>query len=123
MKCGKNRDRKRATVERIETSASGLIGEIGPGLAIQDPGPPVKTDSPLSIGLAGKYNGKSFRLTGRAQMRHALGGVWDEWYAAFSDNKWGWLAEAQGRFYMSFEEPLKELPDFNSLVVGERAPK
>ncbi len=83
----------------------------------------VETDSPLTIGLSGKYNGKSFRLTGRAQLRHALGGVWDEWYAAFDDNRWGWLAEAQGRFYMSFEEAVPDLPAFDSLAVGEPVPK
>lgn len=83
----------------------------------------VDTDSPLTIGLAGRYQGKPFRLTGRAQMRHALGGVWDEWYAAFDDNRWGWLAEAQGRFYMSFEQKLQHLPDYDSLTVGEPVPK
>ena len=29
--------------------------------------------------------------------------MWDEWYAAFADGRWGWLAEAQGRFYMTFQ--------------------
>ena len=83
----------------------------------------VETESPLSIGLAGRYQGKSFRLTGRAQMRHAQGGVWDEWYAAFDDNRWGWLAEAQGRFYMSFEQKLEHLPPFENLTIGEAVPK
>lgn len=83
----------------------------------------VETESPLAIGLAGKYGGHSFRLTGRAQLRHAMGGVWDEWYAAFDNNRWGWLAEAQGRFYMSFEDPRHDLPDFNSLIVGDVVPR
>ena len=82
----------------------------------------VDTNSPLAIGLMGKYNGKSFRLTGRAQLSHALGGVWDEWYAAFDDNRWGWLAEAQGRLFLTFEEHADALPDFDSLVLGERVP-
>jgi len=40
-------------------------------------------------------------LTGRAQNRHELGGVWDEWYATFSNGWVGWLAEAQGKFYLT----------------------
>ena len=58
-----------------------------------------ETGSPLDIGLRGMYQGVSFELTGRAQLGHEAGGVWDEWYAAFADGRWGWLAEAQGRFY------------------------
>lgn len=82
----------------------------------------VETDSPLSIGMAGKYFNTSFRLTGRSQLRHQLGGVWDEWYAAFSDGRWGWLAEAQGRFFMTFASPLPNPPSYEELTVGEAAP-
>jgi hypothetical protein len=79
-----------------------------------------ESDSPLSVGLRGKFNGKSFELTGRAQIKHQLGGVWDEWYAVFSNGKWGWLAEAQGRFFMTFERALpKEPPPHNTLVPGQ----
>ncbi|RPH63982.1 MAG: DUF4178 domain-containing protein, partial [Myxococcaceae bacterium] len=28
-------------------------------------------------------------------------GIWDEWYLAFADGSWAWLAEAQGRFYVT----------------------
>ncbi len=82
----------------------------------------VDTESPLTLGLQGKYNGVSFRLTGRAQLRHTMGGMWDEWYAAFSDNRWGWLAEAQGRFFLTFEEDVPGLPAYESLHVGEAVP-
>jgi hypothetical protein len=48
--------------------------------------------------------------------------VWDEWYASFSDGRWGWLAEAQGRFYLLFPQPLPEAaPAFDSLALGEPA--
>lgn len=74
------------------------------------------TASPLAVGLAGTYAGKSFHLTGRAQLRHAQGGVWDEWYAAFSDGRWGWIAEAQGRFYLTFaRKEVPKLPRFEEL--------
>jgi hypothetical protein len=59
-----------------------------------------ESESPLKIGLKGTFKGNRFELTGRAQNRHELGGVWDEWYATFSNDWVGWLAEAQGKFYI-----------------------
>jgi hypothetical protein len=48
-----------------------------------------------------------------------MGGVWDEWYVAFSNGRWGWLAEAQGRFYLTFEQKLPEAaPDYIDLEPG-----
>src|SRR5262249_5624840 len=80
------------------------------------------TQSPLELGLSGKIGDQHFELVGRAQMLHPAGGVWDEWYASFSDGRWGWLAEAQGRFYLLFQQPLPETPPpFDSLAVGARA--
>lgn len=81
----------------------------------------VETGSPLDVGLTGVYQGVPFELTGRAQLAHEAGGVWDEWYAAFTDGRWGWLAEAQGRFYLTFEQSLSEqalIPPIESLVLG-----
>ena len=67
-----------------------------------------QTDSPLQVGLSGEVKGVPFVVTGRAQYKHSAGGVWDEWYVAFRDGKrWGWLAEAQGKYYLTFP---KELP-------------
>ena len=48
----------------------------------------VDSQSPLKLGLKGEFKGQRFQLTGRAQLRHELGGVWDEWYATFSN---GWV--------------------------------
>ncbi len=81
----------------------------------------VETGSPLDVGLTGVYQDVPFELTGRAQLAHEAGGVWDEWYAAFTDGRWGWLAEAQGRFYLTFEQSLPEqalIPPIESLVLG-----
>lgn len=61
------------------------------------------TASPLALFADGKYQGQGFMLVGRAQYQHPAGGVWDEWYAKLDDGTWGWLAEAQGRFYLTFE--------------------
>src|SRR4051812_32498884 len=82
----------------------------------------VDSESPLKLGLKGLYNNVRFELTGRAQLRHELGGSWDEWYATFSNGWVGWLAEAQGRFYLTFFQPLPagtQLPSFEGLQLGE----
>jgi Zn finger protein HypA/HybF involved in hydrogenase expression len=81
-----------------------------------------ESGSPLDIGLRGVYLGVAFELTGRAQLQHAAGGFWDEWYAAFSDGRWGWLAEAQGRFYLTFQIQVPQpalLPPFEQLQLGQ----
>ncbi len=82
----------------------------------------VQSESPLKLGLKGEYKGSRFELTGRAQLRHELGGTWDEWYATFSNGWVGWLAEAQGRFYMTFYQPMPEgsvLPSIEGLQLGQ----
>ncbi|MFL6213809.1 MAG: DUF4178 domain-containing protein [Blastocatellia bacterium] len=82
----------------------------------------VETGSPLQLGLRGVYRGVPFELTGRAQLGHAAGGLWDEWYAAFQDGRWGWLAEAQGRFYLTFQGTIPQqalIEPFDTLELGE----
>jgi hypothetical protein len=82
----------------------------------------VETDSPLEVGLRGKYKGTPFEITGRAQLAHSAGGVWDEWYAAFPKDHWGWLAEAQGRFYMTFpvpKAPVESLPAYDKVELRD----
>ena len=78
----------------------------------------IDTGSPLRVGLAGKYRRNGFRITGRTQMRHQAGGVWDEWYAAFDDGRWGWVAEAQGRYYVTFRVG-DDAPPYDSLTLGQ----
>ena len=85
----------------------------------------VETGSPLQLGLHGVYRGVPFELTGRAQLGHEAGGVWDEWYAAFQDGRWGWLAEAQGRFYLTFPGSIPQqtlIEPFDLLELGEPVP-
>ncbi len=80
------------------------------------------SESPLKLGLKGMFKEHSFELTGRAQFRHELGGVWDEWYATFSNGWVGWLAEAQGKFYLTFYQPVQQgftLPPFEQLQLGQ----
>ena len=85
----------------------------------------VETGSPLDVGLRGKWRDVPFELTGRAQLGHEMGGQWDEWYATFSNGWLGWLAEAQGRFYLTFQYPVPEgvqLPPFEQLQLGQQVP-
>jgi Zn finger protein HypA/HybF involved in hydrogenase expression len=82
-----------------------------------------ETGAVLEVGLKGRYQGVPFDLTGRVQLRHEAGGVWDEWYAHFADGRWGWLAEAQGRFYLTFEQPDTDpdsVPPYAKLKLGQR---
>ncbi len=82
----------------------------------------IESGSPLEVGLRGVCRGVAFELTGRAQVQHAAGGMWDEWYAALADGRWGWLAEAQGRFYLTFQIQVPEpraLPSFEQLELGQ----
>ncbi len=83
----------------------------------------VQSKSPLQLGLRGDFNENKFELTGRAQIKHGAGGFWDEWYATFSNGWVGWLAEAQGKFYMTFYKPVPEgsqIPTFDEIQPGQR---
>jgi hypothetical protein len=85
----------------------------------------VETGSPLDIGLRGKWKDVPFELTGRAQLGHEMGGQWDEWYATFANGWLGLLAEAQGRFYITFQYPIPEgvqVPSFDQLQLGQPVP-
>ena len=79
----------------------------------------VPMESPLRLFAEGHYGSESFLLVGMAQLRHAAGGLTQEWYAKFSSS-WGWLAEAQGRFYMTFEVPGTQLPPLEALAPGRQ---
>ena len=82
----------------------------------------VETGSPLDVGVRGTWRDVPFELTGRAQLGHEMGGQWDEWYATFSNGWLGWLAEAQGRFYLTFQHPIPQdaaLPSFDQLQLGQ----
>lgn len=78
----------------------------------------VDTGSPLRRDLPGKIRGNGFRITGRTQMKHPMGGVWDEWYAAFDNGQWGWIAEAQGKYYLTVKTERHDLPPYDVLQIG-----
>ena len=83
----------------------------------------METDSPVSVGMNGSFEKKSFQVVGRVQYQHPAGGVWDEYYLKFPGDKVRWLAVAQGKLYLTTEKrPSQQtpLPGFDSLEVGEQ---
>lgn len=82
----------------------------------------VPTGSPLALLASGTWKGAGFTLVGRAQLRHPAGGTWDEWYAKFDDGRWGWLSEAQGRFYLLFTVADAQPVPMAQLRAGAPAP-
>lgn len=79
----------------------------------------VDTHSPLWVGAMGTWQQTHFTVAGRTQLSHAAGGVWDEWYLAFDDGRWGWLASAQGNWYLTFQsESRAVLPRFEECRPG-----
>lgn len=56
--------------------------------------------SVIQIGTQGTYDLKKFAVCGRIRLQWERG-TWDEWYIVFEDSSTGWLAEAQGFYYVS----------------------
>lgn len=77
----------------------------------------IPTGARLAQGAVGIYQGTSFRLAGRLQLGWAQG-AWDEWHVAFEDGRWGWLAEAGGRYFISFLSSQDEAPSFEAVRPG-----
>jgi hypothetical protein len=77
----------------------------------------VPTAPPISVGDSGFAAGRSFRVAGRMQLVHGSG-PWDEWYLGFDDGSWGWLAQAQGRWYLTKPAEGAGLPPWQSMRPG-----
>src|SRR6187401_2796240 len=65
--------------------------------------------SPLELGAAGRFDGKSWTAVGQLQLDHGAG-PWNEWCLLFDDGSWGWYAEAQGDTLLTAALPTSELP-------------
>ena len=87
-----------------------ILGQVAPLAAL---------NSPLSLGTAGQWKNRDFSIVGQVQYDFGAG-VWNEWYISFSDGHWGWLAEAQGRLYLTINQSLEGVPAAQDLVVGAR---
>ena len=75
--------------------------------------------TPFQIGTKGTFDKKTFELIGRAKIGYA-GGFWNEWYAMFSGDHFGWLAEAQGFLAMCFSLSEVPLPEKSKLYPGAK---
>jgi hypothetical protein len=86
--------------------------------------------SPIQIGVTGSYFDLRFSVIGRLRRKWS-DGSWNEWFLLFSDGSDGWLADAQGFYFVSkpvasdgfeLEGPRKPLDptDPADLSVGYR---
>jgi hypothetical protein len=64
--------------------------------------------NPLQLQTTGVFENHHFTLIGRIRKTWEQGS-WSEWCANFDSPRFGWLAEAQGDYVMTFEHPLQEL--------------
>ena len=94
-------------------------GDVGELEILGKVAPLADLASPLSLGVAGKSGKKAFTIVGRIQLDYGLG-PWNEWYVAFDDGAWGWLAEAQGKVYLTQGRPISGLPDYGKWKVGTK---
>ena len=102
-----------------------LIGRSGD--ALEDYGKAsdlTQSDSPLQAGISGTVKGRTFDISGRIQLQHPEGAIWSEWFVAFnSGERWGWLAEAQGRYYLTFPKDLPaeaDIPDYDEVAIEHK---
>lgn len=75
--------------------------------------------SPLRLFAEGHHGSAGFLVVGMAQLRHPAGGVWQEWYARLDGGQWAWIAEAQGRLYVTLERDVAAPP---LSALGQLAP-
>jgi len=83
------------------------------------------SDTPtiVAVGDSGSLAGQSFVVLGRVQLKHDLGGVWDEYYLGYGNQKWGWLAYAQGNYYATTKvEPTPAVPPMRELHIEAGVP-
>ena len=75
--------------------------------------------SPLQLRAEGRFQGESFTVVGRIQLRFEKG-LWNEWHLLFDDQRSGWLGESAGIYAVSFlTEAGEEIPKFEELQAGE----
>lgn len=77
--------------------------------------PVLQVPSAFAIGTIGRFRGQGFIVVGRIQLKHALGGLWNEWYAALDNGRWAWIAEHQGRTAVMGEVSATQGPDIRTL--------
>lgn len=85
---------------------------------------PINRDATVfDVGVVGSYEGTKFTFVGCVQIRHELGGLWNEWVIVFDDLTVAILAEHQGLFALTYEREAASLPrlgDVYAFEVGKR---
>ncbi len=76
----------------------------------------VDTESPLKVGLSGRYSGTPFTIAGRVQKSNPTG-TWDEWFLQFEDEREGWLAESEGDWKLLFPLTNVAAPKVSEMEV------
>ena len=77
----------------------------------------VPTAPEIAVGDFGTIGPVQFTVGGRLQLDHGKG-PWDEWYVGLSDGRWGWLAKAQGHWYLTFPVEAHNLPAWDQMTPG-----
>lgn len=73
------------------------------------------TPSLIAVGDQGTLSGRPFTVMGRVQLDHGAG-PWDEYYVAFDyGTAWGWLAFAQGNWYVTAQTSAVPIPPYEAL--------
>lgn len=97
----------------LERSSVGLRA-IGVSGKLRDHG------SKLHSGLRLRIGRSYVNVMGRTQPEDSSGNRWDEWYVEQDDGTWAWLAEDQGRYFLT--EPLGGGPTLNAAEVEALQP-
>ncbi len=80
------------------------------------------TPSLIAVGDEGVLAGRPFRVFGRVQLDHGLG-PWDEYYLGFDyGQSWGYLAYAQGEWYVTAATAPVAVPTHAALAVEQDVP-
>lgn len=76
-------------------------------------------NTPLQVGTRGQYKGQGFEILGRIQIRQEEG-FWNEWYLGYDNGSTGWLGEALGEYFVSFEVKEAKLPAFRDIALNDK---
>lgn len=75
--------------------------------------------SPLQLGTTGIFEKSRFEIVGRQRIGWE-NGSWNEWYLYFDNGRDGWLADAQGQYMISFQEPeTVKIPELAAISISK----
>ncbi len=76
----------------------------------------------IAVGDRGTLASRPFEVLGRVQLDHGAG-PWDEFYVSFDYGQgWGWLAFAQGQWYVTQQVPGISVPPQSMLRLEQDVP-